>query len=66
MFNWKGGTQSELMLKTNKVLDRTKYFNFESFEKWASKITPSNGLSERNRDSRLDSFPKLTGMVPFK
>ena len=36
------------------------------YQKWASKITPSNGLSERNRDSRLDSFPKLTGMVPFK
>ena len=42
-----------------KLLDKYKCFNFVSFEKWALEITPSNELSWRYKNSRLDCIPNF-------
>ena len=58
--------QLELKLKISGLYDKFKFFNFFSFGKWVSEITPSNALLSRLKVSRLDCYPKLSGIVPFK
>ena len=63
--NWKGGTQSRLNSKESKLLNKTKYYNLERFNKRDPEITPYKKFEETNKTSILYRFLMLLGKVPF-